>query len=122
RFRNLADNAPVMIWISGTDRLCTFLNQQYLDFAGRTMEQGLSNGWVQAIDPDDAPRSVEIYTTSFDSRKRFEMEFRLRRADGEYRWVFSKGTPRFSSDGQFLGYIGSAIDITERKQSEVELA
>ena len=121
RFRNLADNAPVMIWISGTDKLCTFLNQQYLDFTGSTIEQGLADGWVQAIHPDDAARCVDIYTTSFDSRKRFEMEFRLRRGDGEYRWVFSKGTPRFSSDGEFLGYIGSAIDITERKQSEVEL-
>jgi PAS domain S-box-containing protein len=120
RFRNMADNAPVMIWISGTDNLTTYVNKQLLDFTGRTMEQELANGW-EGVHPDDYGKSLETYTTSFDSRKRFEMEYRLRHADGEYRWIFATGTPRFASDGKFLGYIGSCIDITERKESEVNL-
>jgi PAS domain S-box-containing protein len=121
RFRNMADNAPVMIWISATDKLCTYVNKQFLNFTGRTMEEELENGWSEGIHPDDYIRSLDTYSTSFDNRERFEMEFRLRREDGEYRWVFSNGTPRFASDGQFLGYIGSCIDITERKASEVAL-
>ncbi len=121
RFRNMADNAPVMIWISATDKLTTYVNKQLLDFTGRTMEQEIANGWTEGIHPDDYIRCLDTYTTSFDSRKRFEMEYRLRRADGEYRWVFANGTPRFASDGEFLGYIGSCIDITERKESEVAL-
>jgi PAS domain S-box-containing protein len=121
RFRNMADNAPVMIWISGTDKLATYVNKQFLDFTGRTMEQELANGWTEGIHPDDYIRGLDIYTASFDSRKRFEMEYRLRNADGEYRWVFANGTPRFASDGEFLGYIGSCIEITERKESEVAL-
>jgi PAS domain S-box-containing protein len=120
RFRNMADNAPVMIWISGTDNLVTYVNKQLLDFTGRTMEQELANGW-EGVHPDDYGKSLETYTTSFDSRKRFEMEYRLRRADGEYRWILANGTPRFASDGEFLGYIGSCIEITERKESEVAL-
>ncbi|HKO97566.1 MAG TPA: ABC transporter substrate binding protein [Pyrinomonadaceae bacterium] len=121
RFRNMADTAPVMIWISGTDKLCNFVNKQYLDFTGHTGGQGLDFGWINAIHPDDVPHCMDIYTTHFNNREPFEMEFRLLRADGEYRWVLSKGSPRFASDGEFLGYIGSAIDIAERKEAEVQL-
>jgi PAS domain S-box-containing protein len=121
RFRNMADNAPVMIWITDTDKLCTYLNQQWLDFTGHTLEQDLGHGWAQGIHPDDYAKYIETYTTSCDRRVRFGMEYRLRRFDGEYRWIFDSGAPRFSSDGAFLGYIGSCMDITERKESEVEL-
>jgi PAS domain S-box-containing protein len=121
RFRNMADNAPVMIWISGIDKLTTYVNQQLLDFTGRTMEQELAVGWTEGIHPDDYIRCLDTYSTVFDSRTRFEMEYRLRNADGEYRWVFANGTPRFASDGEFLGYIGSCIDISERKESEVAI-
>jgi formate hydrogenlyase transcriptional activator len=121
RFRDMADNAPVMIWISGTDKLGTYVNKQFLDFTGRTMEQEIANGWTEGIHPDDYVRSIDTYSTSFDSRKQFEMEYRLRRADGEYCWILAKGTPRYASDGEFLGYIGSCIEITERKESEVAL-
>jgi len=121
RFRDMADNAPVMIWISGTDKLSTYVNKQFLDFTGRTLAQELANGWTEGIHPDDYIRCLDTYTTHFDTRNRFEIEYRLRRADGEYRWIFANGTPRFSSQGEFLGYIGSCIDITERKESEVEL-
>src|SRR5258705_1835129 len=117
----MEDNAPVMIWISGADKLATYVNKQFLDFTGRSLEEEIANGWTEGIHPDDYIRCLDTYTTRFDSRKRFEMEYRLRRADGEYRWVFANGTPRFASDGEFLGYIGSCIDITERKESEVAL-
>jgi PAS domain S-box-containing protein len=121
RFRNMADTAPVMIWISGADKLFTYVNKQWLDFTGRTMEQELGEGWAEGVHADDYGKCLDTYTTSFDNRKRFEMEYRLRRADGEYRWVLDCGTPRFSSDGEFLGYIGSCIDISQRKESEEAL-
>ncbi|HEY6802694.1 MAG TPA: sigma 54-interacting transcriptional regulator [Pyrinomonadaceae bacterium] len=121
RFRKMADTAPVMIWISGADKGCTYFNKQWLDFTGRTTEQECGSGWANGVYPEDYDSCLEIYGSSFDERIPFELEFRLRRNDGEYRWVLGKGTPRFAVDGNFLGYIGSAIDITERKESEVAL-
>jgi PAS domain S-box-containing protein len=121
RFRTLADMAPVMIWMSDQNKLGTYFNEQWLHFVGKSLDQASGNGWVEAVHPEDRARLLEVYETSFDERKRFEMEYRLRRMDGEYRWVFDSGRPRFSADGEFLGYIGSAIDITERKESEVAL-
>ncbi|HEY5894892.1 MAG TPA: PAS domain S-box protein [Chthoniobacterales bacterium] len=122
RFRTVANTAPVMIWMSGTDKRCTFFNKGWLDFTGRAMEQELGHGWAEGVHRDDFDRCLEIYARAFEARKTFEMEYRLRRADGEYRWVLDNGTPRFSSDGVFLGYIGSCVDITERKQAELEVA
>lgn len=121
RFRNMADNAPVMIWVTGPDKQCTYLNKQWVDFTGRSMEEQLGHGWAEGVHPEDRDRCLEIYGNNFDERKLFGMEYRLRRYDGEYRWIFDTGAPRFSSDHVFLGYIGSCIDITERKEAEVEL-
>ena len=121
RFRNMADSAPVMIWISDEDKGYTYFNKQWLDFTGRSVEQELGFGWAASVHPEDYDRCIEIYVHSFDERKPFEMEYRLRRKDGEYRWILDTGTPRFSSDQVFLGYIGSSLDITERKEAEVEL-
>ena len=121
RFRNMADTAPVMMWIVDPDRRCTYLNKRWLDFTGRTFEEEVGDGWMQGIHPDDYDGCQESYFSSFDERQPVELEYRLRRYDGEYRWVYDTGVPRFSSDGTFLGYIGSAIDITERKESEVAL-
>jgi PAS domain S-box-containing protein len=121
RFRNMADIAPVMIWISNDDKKGTYFNKQWLDFTGRSFEQELGDGWTEGIHPDDYNRTVETCSKSVNARKPFEMEFRIRRNDGEYRWIYDTGTPLFSPDQVFLGYIGSALDITERKESEVEL-
>jgi two-component system, LuxR family, sensor kinase FixL len=118
RFRALADTAPVMIWMSGPDKLCNFFNQGWLDFTGRSLEQELGHGWAEGVHREDLDRCLEVYANSFDGRQSFTMEYRLRRCDGEYRWVLDNGTPRFATDGTFLGYIGSCLDITDRKQAE----
>jgi PAS domain S-box-containing protein len=119
RFQIMAHTAPVMIWMSGLDKLCNFLNQGWLEFTGRTMAEELGNGWIEGIHPDDIERCLDTYTTAFEQRQKFRMEYRLRRFDGEYRWVLDTGTPRFTSDGAFAGYIGSCIDISDRKQAEL---
>src|SRR6185295_15760827 len=118
RFRNMADAAPVMIWISGPDKLCTYFNQGWLEFTGRTVEEELGSGWTGGVHEDDYTRCLDIYCSSFDARQPFKMEYRLRRADGVYRWIYDTGTPRFNSSGVFLGYIGSCIDIADRKEAE----
>jgi PAS domain S-box-containing protein len=120
RFRTMANTAPVMIWMSGPDKLCTFFNKGWLDFTGRSLEQELGNGWAEGVYREDFDRCLEVYVNSFDARQSFTMEYRLRRSDGEYRWILDIGTARFAPDSTFLGYIGSCIDITERKQAEAE--
>jgi PAS domain S-box-containing protein len=121
RFRNMADTAPVMIWVSGPDKLFTFFNKTWLDFTGRTLEQELGNGWVEGVHPDDLGHCYESFSSSFDARRNFNIELRLRRADGEYRWVLCSGVPRFEPGGVFAGYIGSDIDITDQKHAEAML-
>lgn len=121
RFRNMADSAPTLIWVSGPDRLCTFFNKGWLNFTGRTMEQELGNGWAEGVHPDDLERCLATYRSSFDDRRDFQMEYRFRRADGIYRWVFDIGAPRFDAGGVFAGYIGSCIDTTDFKRSQEQL-
>lgn len=119
-FRVTADTAPVLIWITGTDKRCNWLNKPWLDFTGKTLEQALNDNWGEGIHPLDKERLLEIYNSSFDARKPFSMEYRLRRYDGAYRWILDNGIPRFAPGGEFLGFIGSCIDIHERKQAEAE--
>ncbi len=122
RFRLMADSAPVLLWMAGTDTLCTFFNKPWLDFTGRTLEQEVGNGWTEGLHPDDFQRCLDMYLSAFEARRNFTMEYRLRRRDGEYRWVLGTGVPRFSPAGEFAGYIGSCVDITERKHAEERLA
>ncbi len=122
RFRLVANTAPVMIWTAGTDRKCSYVNKTWLDFTGRTLEAELGDGWVEGVHPDDSNRCLQTYTEAFDRRESFELQYRVRRNDGEYRWVLDDGVPRFNPDGAFAGYIGSCIDITERKLAEESLA
>jgi PAS domain S-box-containing protein len=121
RFRIIADSAPVLIWMAGPDKLCTFFNKPWYDFTGRSVEQETGNGWTVGVHKDDLPDCLKTYIGSFDARQPFIMEYRLRRRDGEYRWISDNGIPRYHADGTFAGYIGSCVDITERRQSEEKL-
>ncbi len=118
RFRTVCDSAPVMVWMSGPDQLCTYFNQPWLDFTGRSMEQERANGWAEGVHPEDLTRCLDTYRSAFDARECFTIAYRLRRADGEYRWLLDNGIPRFDPEGQFLGYIGSCVDITEERVAE----
>jgi PAS domain S-box-containing protein len=120
RFQAMADTAPVMIWMTGTDGLCNYFSKPWLEFTGRTMEQEVGLGWTQGVHPDDVQGCFDGFLPAFQARKPFGMEYRLRRADGEYRWVIESGIPRYTPGGEFAGYIGSNIDITERKRAEEE--
>jgi PAS domain S-box-containing protein len=113
RFQMVADAAPVLIWMSGVDKLCTFFNKPWLDFTGRSMEQEFGNGWVDGVHRDDLERCLQVYTSAFDARQPFVMQYRLRRNDGEYRWMSDQGVPRHDPQGRFAGYIGSCVDVTD---------
>lgn len=120
RFRNMADSAPVLIWLSGPDKVLTFFNKTWLDFVGHTLEQELNNGWVRSVHPDDVDRCFASYSAAFDARERFHIECRMRRADGEYRWMLCSGVPCHAADGSFSGYIGTDIDITDLRRAQEE--
>ena len=120
RFKKMADTAPVMIWVAGPDKGCTFFNKSWLAFAGRPMEQELGSGWTGSVHPDDLNRCLDTYSSSFYARRSFQMEHRLRRADGEYRWLLNSGVARFEPGGVFVGYIGSCVDITDLKRTQEE--
>ncbi|MDZ8187990.1 MAG: ATP-binding protein [Nostoc sp. ChiSLP02] len=120
RFRLMADAAPTLIWMSGTNKLSNYFNKTWLNFTGRTIEQEMDNGWTQGVHPEDLQYCLDTYVNAFDARQGFQMEYRLRRFDGQYRWIFDVGVPRFTAEGEFLGYIGSCIDISERKAAESE--
>ncbi|HEX4919597.1 MAG TPA: PAS domain S-box protein, partial [Candidatus Bathyarchaeia archaeon] len=122
RFRLVANTAPVMIWMSDTDKMRNYFNKPWLDFTGRTLEQELGNGWTDGVHSEDFTEFMKTYTDAFDKRERFEMEYRLRRKDGEYRWISAIGVPRFNDDGTFAGFIGCCIDVTERKHAEEALS
>ncbi|WP_148662873.1 PAS domain-containing sensor histidine kinase [Scytonema hofmannii] len=121
RFRHVTDTAPMMVWMSGRDKLCNYFNKPWLEFTGRTMEMETGNGWLEGLHPEDLQHCLETYMSAFDARLRFQMEYRLRRFDGKYRWLFDIGVPRLTPEGEFLGYIGSCIDIEDRKQTEAQM-
>ena len=114
-FRLVADTAPALIWISGIDRRCTYVNKPWLDFTGRSLEQELGNGWAEGVHRDDLQRCLNTFTQSYAREEKFRIEYRLRRHDGDYRWILDIGVPQFDQDRSFAGYIGIAVDVTERK-------
>ncbi len=121
RFRFLANSAPALIWMSGPGKLCTWFNDQWLEFTGRTLDEVLGDGWVEDVHPEDREHCHETYVRSFEARQPFEMEYRLRHSNGNWRWIFNRGRPRFDSSGTFLGYIGSCVDVHARREAEEAL-
>jgi PAS domain S-box-containing protein len=121
RFRTMANSAPVLIWTTGLDKLCDWVNEPWLQFTGRTMEQEVGDQWATFVHPDDVQECIRTYMTCFDRRQPFTMDYRIRRHDGEWRWIVSHGVARFSPKGEFQGYIGSCIDITDRMEAEQAL-
>jgi PAS domain S-box-containing protein len=118
RFRLMADAAPVMVWMSGPDKLCTYLNKHWLEFTGLPLEKQIGEGWSRSVHPEDLAHCLQTYFDAFDARREFRMEYRLERFDGAYRWILDTGAPRFAPDGTFVGYVGSCIDISDLKQAE----
>ena len=117
RFRTTADSAPIMIWISDVSAKCTFFNTAWLEFTGISLDRSLGYGWTNQVHPEDLDFCLNTYLTAFKNRQPFEMEYRLKKKDGEYGWILEKGRPRFTSEGEFLGYIGSCIDISDRRKT-----
>ncbi|WP_130537465.1 sensor domain-containing diguanylate cyclase [Thiomicrorhabdus indica] len=117
----ILEDFPALIWRANTDKLCDYFNSTWLAFTGRTMEQEYGFGWLEGVHPDDLDRCIEIYTTHFDKRKSFSMEYRLKNHSGEYRWILDIGRPYYDLDETFLGYIGSCYDVTDQKQNEKRL-
>lgn len=121
KFREMADTAPVMIWIAGPDKLCNYFNKPWLEFRGRKMAEEAGNGWTEGIHGDDLERCLQIYQSAFDRRKNFKMEYRLKCFDGSYHWVLAQGRVLKTSSGKFMGYIGSCVDITDRIEMEISI-
>ncbi len=121
RFENMANTAPVMIWISDVDGLFSFLNKVWLDFTGNEMGDDLGMNWLQNVYLEDLEKLLGHYQDAFRSKTSFSCEFRFKRKDGVYRWIMINGTPRFSPEGIFMGFIGSCADISEQKESEEKI-
>ncbi|CAK0765305.1 two-component system, sensor histidine kinase [Gammaproteobacteria bacterium] len=121
RFRHLADSVSVLIWLADTSKFYFYFNKVWMDFTGRTFAQEVGNGWTEAVHPDDLQPCIDTYVKCFDARQSFAMEYRLLRHDGEYRWIYDQGAPRYDANGIFIGYVGGCIDITDRKLAEERL-
>ena len=120
-FAQMADAAPVLIWVSGPDKGCTWFNKPWLLFVGRTMAEEIGTGWTQNVHADDLNGCVATYSDAFAQQCPFTMAYRLKRYDGVYRWVLDHGVPRLNADGTLAGYVGSCVDITEQKVAEAAL-
>jgi PAS domain S-box-containing protein len=117
RFRVITDDSPIMVWMSGTDKLCYYFNKGWLDFVGRTLEQESGNGWAENVHPEDFEQCLQVYVSNFDARRPFEMEYRMRHHTGQYRWILDRAVPRYAPDGTFEGYVGGCLDIHDQKEA-----
>lgn len=120
-YRLLVEQSPILIWRANLEAKCDYFNERWLAFTGRSLEQELGDGWVEGVHPDDLPACLETYLTSFASRQAFEMTYRLRRHDGQWRWIFDRGVPFYDDQGEFAGYIGSCHDTTAKFEAEEAL-
>ncbi|HEX2828694.1 MAG TPA: PAS domain-containing sensor histidine kinase [Burkholderiales bacterium] len=120
-YRLLAEHSPVLVWRSGLDAKCDYFNETWLAFTGRTLAQEMGDGWAEGVHPDDFERCVAYYLDHFGRREPFEMEYRLRRHDGVYRWIFDRGVPFADDGGAFAGFIGSCVDVDERRMAHEAL-
>jgi PAS domain S-box-containing protein len=118
--KTVADSLPLLVWVSGSDKRCTYFNKPWLDFTGRPLESEIGDGWADGVHAADLQQCVDTYVRAFDRREPFMMEYRLRRHDGEYRWVFDNAAPLFDPDGSFAGYIGACFDVTDFRRAEAE--
>lgn len=120
-YEALVEQSPILIWRANTDALCDYFNDRWLSFRGRSMEQEYGNGWAEGVHPDDFDRCLKIYLDNFHKHVTFEMEYRLMRYDGVYRWIFDRGVPFYKDNGDFAGFIGSCIDVTDRVEAQTAL-
>ncbi|HUC80070.1 MAG TPA: PAS domain S-box protein [Flavisolibacter sp.] len=120
-FQTMADDAPVMIWITDPTGYCTYLNKQWLEFTGQTLEDGQGLGWTNAVHPDDKEEAGRVFLECSAERKPFNFDYRIRHKSGSYHWAIDSGKPRFDNEGNFLGFIGTVTDISERKKAEADL-
>lgn len=118
----IVEQAPIMIWRSDTTMKCDYFNLKWLEFTGHALERELGDGWVEGVHPEDKERCLQIYVAAFERRETFEMRYRLRRSCGEFRWIFDRGVPYRTENGEFAGYIGSCIDVTDQVKAEASLA
>lgn len=120
-YEALVEQSPILIWRANTEALCDYFNDRWLAFRGRTMAQEYGNGWAEGVHPDDFDRCLKIFLDNFNIRKAFEMEYRLMRYDGVYRWIFDRGVPYYNENGDYSGFIGSCVDVTERVEAQEAL-
>jgi PAS domain S-box-containing protein len=118
RYRTITEATPIMVWMSGLDKACYYFNKGWLEFVGRSLEEEIGNGWADGVHPDDLDRCLEIYVSSFEARRSFEMHYRLKHHTGQYRWILDCGVPRYTPDGTFEGYVGGCLDIHDQKEAD----
>jgi len=121
-YRTIVEQAPIMIWRADTLGRCDYFNERWLAFTGRPIQEELGDGWCNVVHPDDRDRCLRTYMDAFKQRQTFEVEYRLRRYDGEYRWVLDTGGPVYATSGEFAGYVGSCVDVTDRVEARAALA
>ncbi len=121
-YETLVEQSPILSWRANTEALCVYFNERWLSFRGRSLEEEYGNGWTEGIHPDDIDRCLKTYLDAFEKRESFEIEYRLKRHDGVYKWIFDQGTPFYTEYGKFAGYIGSCMVVTEKVDVQNELS